>query len=373
MRVAILTIVDNWENYGSILQMLALKNWLEMSGNEVFFVAPPKRLDMVRRDIVNYIGDYKIDRNKRLYVLRRINKCIRVPLFIVKTLVRQTYNRIRYNSMFHRIEIEKVRDVDVVILGSDTLWDVTNRAFQDSFYWGKEIFDYRVPIITYAVSADATEKLDIIKYPWIIECIPHYRNISVRDKHTKAIIEPYYSKSIAIVCDPTLLCPETLSIKKINIKKNYLLIYAFELTQTEIDCIKHFAKEENLIIVCAMGLRKYGFADINMDCGFDGFSEIVRQASYMYTSTFHGCMFSIIHNIKTMYKANSIKTKELIEKFNLSYRVFYDEMLPSEFSKTMKHELNINMLDETKSSFCKQSRVYLENILAEIKESKKDE
>lgn len=367
MKIAILTILDNWDNYGSVLQMLALKNWLTMLGNDVFVVNPPKRLGMIRREIINYIEDYKIDKSKSLYFLRVINKCIRIPYFAVKTIVCQTYNRFRYRKMFHRINTNNIENVDLVILGSDTLWDLENRVFRDSFYWGKELFNYDVPIVTYAVSCDNLSILDDKKYPWILECIPKFRHISVRDYHTRELVKPHCSKKVAVVCDPTLLCPDTLELKRILIRKRYLLIYAFELTDIEIECIKQFAKQENLVIVCAMGLRKFDFADINIDCGFDGFSSVVREASYVYTSTFHGCIFSIIHNKKAIYRTVSNKIADLINTFELSYRVFNDDMSPDQFSYIMKEELNIDKLNRMKNSFAIESQKYLLNVIDEVK------
>lgn len=366
MKIAILTILDNWENYGSVLQMLALKNWLTMLGNEIYFVEPPKRLDMIRRDISNFIG-YKIDKNKNLYMLRKINKYIKTPYYIAKIVIGQMYNRICYRKLFRRINIEKIKDVDLVIVGSDTLWDLDNPAFNDSFYWGKDILDYGVPVVTYAVSSDNLKELNITKYPWLLECISKFQHISVRDYHTQKLVSKLYAKDIAVVCDPTLLCPETLEIKNVDIKKEYILIYAFELDENEIECIRQFAKQEKLLIVCAMGLSRYNFADINIDCGFNGFSGIVRCASYVYTSTFHGCMFSIIHNKKTIYRVQNNKVKDLIDRFGLSHRVFYDHISPQQFRNMMKEKVDIDRLNKVKYSFRLESEKYLKEILDEVR------
>lgn len=366
MKIAILTILDNWENYGSVLQMLALKNWLTMSGNEVCFVKPPKRLDMIQRDINSYVG-YKVDKKKNLYIFRKLYKYMRTPFYIGKIVIVQTYNRIRYRKLFRRVSVEKIKDVDLVIVGSDTLWDLNNPAFKDSFYWGKDILDYGAPVVTYAVSSDNLEELNIIKYPWLLECISKFQHISVRDYHTQKIVSKLYTKDIPVVCDPTLLCPETLEIKSVNIKKEYILIYAFELDENEIECIRQFAKQENLLIVCAMGLSRYNFADINLDCGFNGFSGIVRCASYVYTSTFHGCMFSIIHNKNTIYKVQNNKVKDLIDRFGLSHRVFYDHISPQQFRNMMKEKVDIDRLNKVKKSFRLESEKYLKNILDEVR------
>lgn len=366
MKIAILTILDNWENYGAVLQMLALKNWLTRLGNEVYFVKPPARLDMVRRDICSFIG-YKIDKNKSLYVLRKINKYIRVPYYVAKIAIGQTYHRIYYRKLFRRINVERIKDVDLVILGSDTLWDLENPAFNDSFYWGKDIFDYGVPVATYAVSSDNLKELNLSKYPWLAECISKIRRISVRDYHTQKLVSCLYTKDISVVCDPTLLCPETLEIKSVNIKKEYILIYAFDLSENEIECIKQFAQQEKLLIVCAMGLSRYNFADINIDCGFEGFSGVVRCASYVYTSTFHGCMFSIIHNKKTLYNVKNNKVKDLIDRFGLSQRVFHDNISPNQFRDMMIENLNIDKLNSIKDSFRLESEKYLEEVLDEVR------
>lgn len=370
MKIAILTILDNWDNYGSVLQMLALRNWLSMLGNEVYFVKPPRRLDMIRRDILNYIKDYKIDKNMNLYLLRVINKCIRISCYIVSTSVEQILKRIRYKKVFQRISIKSIRDIDLVVLGSDTLWDLDNRTFQDSFYWGEEIIGLGVTIISYAVSCDSLEVLDVNKYPWISECISRFHSISVRDYHTKKLVQLYNFKDISVVCDPTLLCPETLELKKIEIAKRYILIYAFDLNDVEMKCIKEFAQEENLFVICAMGLRKYSFADINVDCGFEGFSSIVRGAAYVYTSTFHGCMFSIIHNKKAVYKAKNNKIVDLLTRFELSNRIFEDDMSSEQFGNIMKQNLNHERLNYIKESYRLESQTFLQKVFDEIQREK---
>lgn len=368
MKIAILTILDNWGNYGAVLQMLALKNYLTMLGHEVCFVRPPERLEMIRYDISNYIRNYSIDKKKKLYILRIINKYIRILYYALKTFISQIYYRCRYRRIFRRIDLKNIKNVDLVIMGSDTLWDLENRIFQDSFYWGDEILDQGVQIITYAVSCDSLEKLDVKKYPWILKCIPKIRSISVRDYHTKNLVKKYSDKDIAVVCDPTLLCPNTLELKKINIKKRYILIYAFELNDIEVECIKWFAKKEDLLIVCAMGFTKFDFADRNIDCGFEGFSRVVRGAAYIYTSTFHGCMFAIIHNKKALFRAKNNKIIDLINRFELMDRVFDDSMSPIQFSYRIKADLNIEKVESIKKSFVRESKKYLQNVLDEMQE-----
>ena len=299
MKIAVVTVHDS-ANFGSFLQAYALKNVLEKDGHEVCFA--------ITRD-----KDYV----KRLYYSFTLSReTVKHPF---KTLKRIFNGRKKYKlfvkeqQCFTEIEPSKIEKCDVVILGSDEIWNVRTGVFQDLIFYGK----YSKNTVAYAVSAGLAMPEEFDEFREIRE---HIRKISkplVRDENTAKCVERITGIYPETVCDPTLLADSNIYGKPFEdeyVNKNKcLMIYAYEPEVRTRKIIIDFAKKQGLKLV-SVGFY-YDWCDYNLLCSLLEFCAVLEKAEYVITTTFHGTIFSVINNKKFVSIPLSQKTDDILKKF----------------------------------------------------------
>lgn len=285
-------------NYGAYLQAFALKQALKDNlGINLYFM---------KNNVTHNFKGKSI--NKKIFKLISI---------------------LKFSKHINKFNIAKsIHSFDVVIIGSDELWNLNNNTFDHKLeFFGKNInCKY---IMSYAVSSNGT-KWHQIQEKYGKNTFSNIDFLSVRDKSTCNELKSFvHNKKIIEVLDPTFLLTDYrkyfLKIKSKKIKSNYMLVYAYKLTLEEIDEIKKFSKDNGLEVY-SVGLYQEEFININAS-PFE-FLQYVDNAKYVVTTTFHGTIFSIIFKKKfACYAGNNVKVIELIKKFNLDDRIILNESL----------------------------------------------
>lgn len=303
MRIGIVT-VQYANNFGATLQAYGLKSVLEKMGHQVFYIK--NCTDKYARGLFYRIRPYG---KEYRYLLK----------FILKNY--RGWKQYRaFQSVqeeFKIIECWSEEQLDLVILGSDEIWNVTNPLFKHSIFYGQDMY----PVMTYAVSIGNATYDDMKIIP--LEYFKNIHPILVRDTMTWE-----YLKSIGIsskkVCDPTILAEKDIFYNSYHhrlMKKPYLLVYAYGHLETEKvkQSIRNFAKEQGLKIISVCFYLDW--CDGTINCSPMEFSAVIKQAKYIYTSTFHGTIFSILNHKSFISLPYSIKTIDLLESLQLSDRV----------------------------------------------------
>lgn len=290
MKITIATIYNEL-NYGAYLQAYALAAKLEQMGHEVKFV------NIQRHTCIDYFHMIKF----------------REPKFILKR-IRLLYN---YSNCWKLLKKEPIEsnNRDVLIIGSDELWNVKNRNFIHSVvYIGKNIKANR--IITYAVSCNGCSADDFVRI-YGNNALDKIDYISVRDLATKQLVNKISSKIPVISPDPTFLIDwESHRISDTNDKK-YLLIYGFWFNENEKKLIRKLAKK-NQWSIYSVGFQ-HDWVDKNIVGGPLDFPHYVEQAQFVVSATFHGTVFSIIKNKQfAVFSHGSNKIQNVINEFELS-------------------------------------------------------
>ena len=107
-------------------------------------------------------------------------------------------------------EIQEDEKLDLILLGSDEIWNVCTPVFRKPVFYGEEA--WKAPTAAFAVSAGRAKYEDFLRYPDIIERIKRIPEIFVRDKSTMDIVEKITGECPKIVCDPTFLVPNERKI-----------------------------------------------------------------------------------------------------------------------------------------------------------------
>lgn len=283
MNVCIVTVYNSF-NSGSFWQAKCLGNCFSDMGHNVYYLRRPESSESsasVSKQIKTYIS---------VLAAKGIKSAGRYRKMVLKFReLQKTFNVIETES-------PEYGDIDLFILGSDTIWALDSKYFRENyrFFFGEELPHGKV--ITYAPSIAGTDGNKLAALPDIGKTVNSWRSISVRDKYTYNIIKKLTDKPVSIVCDPTLLFSKDYYeglVSSPPIDK-YIFIYMFKnLNSEQISQLKSFASEKGLRIIHGVALYPVAYCDdIIVNSPYD-FLRYMLYADYVVTDTFHGTVFSV--------------------------------------------------------------------------------
>ncbi len=297
MKVGIVTFHYAY-NYGAVLQCLALQCVLEQLGIEALeinYLPPDADLGQVPpwRGWGLRTMSFAVGIKKKYFRFRYGGR------------MRRTFDQFRSENLHVSApcnsseEISAVTsDCDALIVGSDQVW----RFFRSAMFfldWG-EVYDGKR--ISYAPCCGHPEQpqemVSLIK-KWLAQ----FDAISVRNDFSKEIISRLVDQEVAIVADPVLLTDVSDFQRKVDLPfSEYVLVYTLgeEISGGgQINAIKSIrAKVGNLPVVAIISTlhRPYvaPWADVKIyDAGPAEWLWLIANASFVYTDSFHGALFSL--------------------------------------------------------------------------------
>ena len=183
-------------------------------------------------------------------------------------------------------------------------------------------------------------------------------------------------RDVPVVVDPTLLLTRKDWEEQIPqnniIGKPYLFAYLLGKNKEHRRLVEDVAKKLNLQIVSIPHCDHYnvadvGFGDVHPIAGPKEFVNLVRYADYVCTDSFHGSIFSVLHNKKFVvferYSKNSIvstntRIDSLLKNLNLEERHFKQNLL-DELTAPIDYTMVEHRVQEMRSA----SMDYLRNSL----------
>lgn len=307
MRITVITPYDS-SNFGAFLQAYCLKAQLEKMGHTVRHIATRQP-----EYVVNLYYKEKPARKKDI-------------LFRWKFEKKKAYG-IRKFKLFQKDQecftvLQNSDNTDVYILGSDEIWNINQKVFQRDLFWGRNL----EPAISYATSIGNANIEDLTQTSEYVSDVKRLKAVLVRDVQTKKFVEST-GKDAEIVCDPTMLIPVTeygqeLNDEYISTHKCFL-VYAYYVSEKEKKAIKRYAKKNGMKVVsCCFW---HDWCDYQCECGPLKFSSLIRQCEAVFTTTFHGSIFSILNHANFVSVPISTKTNQLLEQFGLQERLLEEE------------------------------------------------
>lgn len=280
-------------NYGAVLQCYALQSFLNQKGYyvEVF--------DFVNARQRRNNGVVKHGNGIKSIVA---NICL-IPFFanIKKKCDRYDNFCNNYLNLSERItEIDELKQYidrnrfDFIISGSDQVLNPNIADFDFAFLYP---FKTTARKITYAASTGNASKVDIQK---LKQYIKDFDVISIRERKDIAKFDSDFSDRIQVVCDPVMLLESESWHNMITkgFEKPYLVCYFLHKNMADVE----FRTAQN--IAKCLGLE---FKVINarfsknsfikgtvLDAGPKEFVNLIANAEYVCTDSFHGTLFSLI-------------------------------------------------------------------------------
>lgn len=346
MKLCIVTVYDSI-NCGSFLQAYILKEKCEKMGFEVYFL----KRSIVEKFLLNIHHYGK--------AIKNLFACGLKSYFEKRNIDREFK---KMQKKFKTIRMKDVKNVDFVIIGSDTMWNINEKYFKRNY---KLFFGGCFPgvhQITYAVSVGNTKMNEINRLKNINNYISNFDKISVRDDYTKFVVEEAKKCSPVVVCDPTLLFNKNeyknIIYKRIE-KEKYIYLYLFnDLSDIQKKNIKKFAMNNNLIIIDGTNDKKWANKSIYNTPEL--FLNYMFYADYIITDTFHGTIFSINFNKKfVVINRNKNKVNEFLEKCNLKNRLIDSQNLTDILIRKIDYKKVNNLLND----FRKKSVKFLNEAL----------
>ena len=384
-------------NYGSILQAFATQEVLNGLGleNETFSI--DKNVDFKngkRKFYKSQIFNFSFIISKLgmvwLKIYKKLNKTLGKNIKEREEKFDEFRKEFNLTKQFYTYKElnETSSNYSSIIVGSDQLWLPVNVvADYYTLNWAKE----DVNKVSYATS------FGVSKIPNKYEDL--YRNflnrlnyISVREESACKIIKELINKEPKFVCDPTILLTkqEWLEIQQQEpiINEKYIFCYFLGKNIEHRKFAERLKKQTGYKIVSINHCDEYvkysdKFADIiPYDVGPKEFLNLIRNASYVCTDSFHGTVFSLINNVKFFtferYKSknNKISTNSriysLLKTMDLEDRIFKGN---ENVQEIIKKKIDFNKVNTELEKFRNQSKDFLidalENSAEEQKESEK--
>lgn len=222
------------------------------------------------------------------------------------------------------------KNYDGVLVGSDQLWSPSGIT---SNFYNLMFVDDNILKISYASSigvSNIKKKLHDV-YSTFLSRIDY---VSVRENTAKKLVEELSTNTAEVVVDPVLLLSGDDWLNEIPDKKlcdePYIYAYFLGKTPEYRQAVTKFAKEKGLKIVTTHHMDTYNKADVGFgdyapyDVGPQEFINFIRNAEYVFTDSFHGCVFSMLYKKQFMvfkrYSDKSISSKNSrIESFCENY------------------------------------------------------
>ncbi len=338
MKIGIVTIYKCY-NYGSFYQAYGLQKCLQDMGHEVYFIPTDTTYNIKYR------------------LRRQFNSDIKRDLFSLK-LCKAYFKDWR----LFNIDKKNTKDFDLVIIGSDELWNIQNTSFTPS----DEYYGLNLPtdnVFTYASCVGRSKVANFKNYPRLLEGIEGIKTVSVRDDET----ERFYKELTGVSSVPRVIDPSALidwhKLEKSCKEQNFILVYTYDgdwgFSKEYIKATKDFAKEKGLTII-SVGFKN-DWCDESVACSPREFLGYLNNATYVVTDTFHGTAMSIWYKKQfiSMGKGKA-KVESLLSEFGLTERIFDEK---HSFDRIVANDIDYKKI-ETLISQKKQNsfRFLLKNI-----------
>ena len=199
---------------------------------------------------------------------------------------------------------EQASECDAILVGSDQLWRPSNIAGR---YFTLEFVPSKIKKIAYSTSFGVAD-LPKGMYKHAKKFLNRIEYLSVREETGAKLVKKLTGKDIPVVCDPTMLltADEWMKIQKDDpiISGDYILTYFMGDNPQHREFAKKLKESTGYKIVGLLHGSVYLPEDEKYvdeapyDIGPGEFINLIRNAKYMCTDSFHGTVFSILNKTK---------------------------------------------------------------------------
>lgn len=321
MSCALLTVQCSL-NYGATLQAVALYNALKEIDEETVMLdyrfAPfCSVIDKARRAEL---------KNPKAFVKAAVKSTFLVPKQKkFEAFLRENVASIT-SPILNREQLRQYgKEYDAYICGSDQIWNPAHVHFDGSFFL--DFVQKNSKKLSYAASIGKTE-LDQESLEFIDEHVKSFDAISVREKSAEDILESLGCNDVNVHCDPVFLRSAQWwreLAEKSAVKRSDEYVFIYRLTDNPVfDVIIKKLKEKLgfKFVSVTDDLRSQPYIDEKyMSVGPAEFLNLIDNARYVITDSFHGTAFSILFEKNLISVSNlsrNTRIEHLLKLFDMS-------------------------------------------------------
>lgn len=257
---------------------------------------------------------------------------------------------------------ECVGDYEYFIAGSDQVWSPSCVGFDPVYF-----LDFAAPSQKYSYAASfGTPQLPEGKLPEYRNLLSDFQSISVREDSGRSLVRSLTGMDAQVHLDPTLLLtreqwdriipgtPRSPYILLFNVLKPvHLAEYALALSEkTGLPILwlnyRHKVRDKRITYIDSVSPNE--------------FVELVKNAEYVCTNSFHGNAFSLIYHKQFIVETETAagensRSRELMQKLGLEARVLSTDHTPD-----ILHSTDWSAVDRYFEQERERSRTYLLSI-----------
>lgn len=319
MKVGILTF-HRAHNYGAVLQCYALQETLKRMGHDVQVIdyAQPWIEEFYKLFSKDMFRNSEGFSGKCAYLKKNLKKFLLAPSRC------QHFNMFRLNYLDQTLTCGKdiPMDFDCYVIGSDQLWSLhCVGGVSDEVYFGRFRRRDSSRVIGYAISADMKSVSEIsADLPLIIK---NFDALSMREKEVADAVSEASGAECDVCVDPTLLTDAALWQPLIRNKwkrRKYVLMYEVRWKDENKGLLRK--KAEQIAARIGGGCEVIDLSRV--DRTVTDFVSLFKYAEYVVTTSFHGCVFSILFErpfyALPLWNGYDIRYRELLSHLGLSER-----------------------------------------------------
>jgi len=293
-------------NYGTKLQAYAMQELLNMYDSA---------------EIINFMGasDYRPRAVLGKIRIKYEKKKNRHQTNHFKNQDYQTLKKERVRSImcfddtFYRLSSEikgtlslkkQMRNYRAVVCGSDQLWAPLNI---DADYFTLTVVPKGIPRISFSASFGVSDIPERYK-PAYRRYLNKMKHISVREETGNAIVKEMTGRTVPVTLDPTLMLKRETWEKLADYSnlsfEKYIFCYFLGANPEHRLFAKRLARQTGCQLVSIPHCEQYNIADEGYstieisDAQPQDFLNLIRNADYVCTDSFHGTVFSMIFEKK---------------------------------------------------------------------------
>lgn len=288
MKIGLLTF-HNADNYGAVLQCYALQEALKTIGHDVAVI------------------DYRNPYTERIYIPTPLSHFIRCYLHTFRI---ESWMRVQWQKRMKRILFRNFRrkylnitvkqynrsnipcNFDAYVIGSDQLWNKNCTIDFEPVYFGDFVRNGDSRLYGYAISANV-ETFKQLTVDELKNISARFDQLSFREQNSSDLLLQKANLTSRVDIDPTLLHTKKKWDKLVNHKyssRRYVLVY--ELIKKHDDLCLIVNKANKFAEI--HGLEVINISD-NV-YSIEDFVSLFKYASCVFTTSFHGTVFSLIFN-----------------------------------------------------------------------------
>lgn len=316
-KVAILTLYGD-KNFGSKFQNYAVQELIKLLGYECKTIRCADTYKTIgwKGKLVAFLGfPPKMAERKRVALQR-------------ETLFR------KFSELFLQLG-EKVKFCDVsaiinnydfYIVGSDQVWHNWSGTNEEiDYFFLRFVPNYKRLCISPSFGFETI--LEKFKQQYA-DGLNGFKYLSCREESGCKLIKELTGREAQLLCDPTMALTasewDKVSSKPLfDLPEKYILTYFLGTAPEEaINYLKQLSEKEQLPIINLYDWNYPEYVNIQPD----EFLYLIKRAEHFCTTSFHGCVFSIIyHTSFTVFERKDLKgmhgrISTLLKKFGLEYR-----------------------------------------------------